>query len=218
MYINNTNMIKNLENEIWKNIPNSNYAISNLGRLKCLSYIRLHNINKTYYTTKEHLIKPSNNNSKKYWRKQIAYLDGKKVNESIHRLVALAFVPNPENKPQVNHIDGDKNNNKWTNLEWATNQENNEHKFKILKVFPKIPIKNKSRKLTEEQVKQIPTLLKTMNQKEIAKLFNVGHTTIVEITRGRSWRHLNLFEIRKNKREKYFGLRYSPILEEISEK
>lgn len=211
-------MIKNLENEIWKIIPNSVHKISNLGRLKSISYKKFHNINKTYFQTKEKLLKPSNNNSKKYRRFCIHYLNNTKCYESIHRLVAQAFIPNPENKPQVNHKDGNKENNVWTNLEWVTNQENNEHKFQILKIFPKIPKKNRSRKLTEEQVKEIPNLLKTMNQKEIAKYFNVGHTTIIEITRGRSWRHLGLFELRKIKKEKYFGLRYSPNLEETPEK
>lgn len=53
--------------------------------------------------------------------------NGKRKHHKVHRLVAQAFIPNPENKPQINHIDGNKQNNSITNLEWVTDAENKEH-------------------------------------------------------------------------------------------
>ena len=64
--------------------------------------------------------------SKGYLRVPL-FKDGKRKWHKVHRLVAQAFIPNPENKPQVNHIDGNKQNNSITNLEWVTDAENKEH-------------------------------------------------------------------------------------------
>ena len=67
------------------------------------------------------------NRKASYKSVRISYVDGKYFDKYIHRLVAEAFIPNPENKPIVNHIDGDKHNNRLENLEWVTYSENSKH-------------------------------------------------------------------------------------------
>ena len=65
-------------------------------------------------------------NHKGYKRVRL-FSEGKFKNYFVHTLVAMLYVPNPNNKSQVNHIDGNKLNNDYTNLEWVTNKENNSH-------------------------------------------------------------------------------------------
>ncbi len=103
--------------EIWKDIEGYEglYQISNLGNVKSLK----NNI----------ILKPSKNS--KGYLQVFLWKNGSGKLLRIHRLVAKAFIPNFDDKPQVNHIDGNKQNNRVNNLEWVTNSENQKHAFKI---------------------------------------------------------------------------------------
>lgn len=108
--------------EIWRDITGYEglYQVSNLGRVKSLK-------NKSNHKN-EVLLKPET--SRGYKRVSLSK-DDILTHHLLHRLVAQTFIPNPDNKPQVNHIDGNKNNNKSSNLEWCTASENRKHGVSI---------------------------------------------------------------------------------------
>lgn len=111
---------------------------------------------------------------------------------NIHRLMAETFLPNPENKPQVNHINGDKLDNRVENLEWVTVSENMLHNARVLKNG--IGGKHARAKLTESDVIIIKRLLRLsalLKQKNIAKIFGVSKAAIAFINSGRTWSHLD---------------------------
>lgn len=114
--------------EVWEDIEGfENYQISNLGRVKSKErYTKIKN--GVMSLRKEKILKLSHN--KKGYAQTVLYKNKKPITVKIHRLVAQAFIPNPENKPQVNHKDGNKDNNFVNNLEWLTDKENKQHAIK----------------------------------------------------------------------------------------
>ncbi len=107
-----------LNTEIWKEINELPYEISNLGTVRRKSDAAY------YYRNRTH-IKPYVNN-KGYLCVNL-YKNSKMYKFQVHRLIAINFIPNPNNLPEVNHIDGVKLNNSIGNLEWCTHQQNTQH-------------------------------------------------------------------------------------------
>lgn len=110
----------------------------------------------------------------------------------VHRMVAILFVPNPENKKFVNHKDGNKLNFHHSNLEWVTHQENIDHAIanNLTGDMPKGP-DHWNTKLDEIQVKTIRRCLEDgMTQQKIADYFKVHRTCISAIKLGYHWNHL----------------------------
>lgn len=99
--------------EIWKDIEGYGgaYAVSNMGRVYS-------------YKSRKYLTQGATGWSNGGYRCVCLFKDGKQKQKYVHRLVAEAFVPNPDNKPEVNHIDQNNQNNHADNLEWVTHTEN----------------------------------------------------------------------------------------------
>jgi hypothetical protein len=125
-------------------------------------------------------------------------VNNKKANLNVHRLVAKAFIPNPDNKPQVNHIDGNKTNNVVSNLEWATISENTLHAYKTKLIKNCKGEASALAKLTKRQVVDIYKRLRGGELAvKLAKEYGVSKNTIADIKHQRTWESVtqNLREV-----------------------
>jgi hypothetical protein len=172
-------------NEIWKKIKDfDGYFVSNLGKVRGTRQ------NKDIILKNRTLSKSDNNKFYLPYQQVVLYENGKQKTKMIHRLVAENFISNPDNKPQVHHIDNDVTNNKVDNLEWVTPSENVNHTLSYRKETRGID--NNKSKLSEEDVLKIRKMYGENNitQRELGKLFNVSQTNIKEIVKFRTWKHL----------------------------
>lgn len=114
---------------------------------------------------------------------------GKAIAPRIHQLVARAFIKNPENKPEINHIDGVKTNNFVTNLEWVTAQENIDHAWRTGLAKAISAYDNPAARFSREEVAYIRNLdMSNMSYRELARKYGVSHSSISDIINYRSYR------------------------------
>jgi hypothetical protein len=121
--------------------------------------------------------------------------ENKKKTFKVHRLVAESFIPNPENKHQINHKNGIKTDNCSKNLEWTTDSENKKHAWSngLRTVTEKMRMNRPYSKLNERQVRLIRHLGKIVpriTNEEIGKVFNVTKENINAIFKGLTWKNV----------------------------
>lgn len=195
--------------EIWKDVEGYEgyYQVSNYGRIRSterkINYVsESRNGNKfESFFTKPETITKGTDNGKGYMFVSLTK-NGERKNFYVHRLVAKAFVDNPQQKPQINHKNCDKSDNKALNLEWVTLKENMQHASEngLLRCseYQKEQTSKSNRgsghgnsKLTEPDIIKIRDMRKDgLTYKEIAQRFNVNRATIGYIIRGKTWSHV----------------------------
>jgi hypothetical protein len=181
--------------EIFKDIEEfPNYQISNLGRVKALprkvKYLHGKTGNEHFRLTKEKFLSTKNTTGHGYFYVTIS-INGIGKSRYIHRLVALTFIPNPDNLPQVNHIDGVKTNNNLDNLEWCTNEYNTQHAIKNGLVSTSEQRSNSC--LNNSRVRIIKQLLnKGITPKFLASVYNVTPETIYNIKKEFTWKQIKV--------------------------
>ncbi len=150
-----------------------------------------------YYITEDGRVfrdgKQRKNSIVKGYSRIILSTNGIKKNHLVHRMVAEVYIPNPDNKPEVNHDNGIKSDNRVDNLEWNTTKENQQHSRRVLK--NNIGINNGLNKLSEEEVRYIKKHYiprhKEFGQRALGRKFNVSQPVIGDILNNKTW--VNLF-------------------------
>lgn len=155
--------------EIWKDIPNyKGYQVSNLGNVK--------NVNT------EKILKGG---IKRGYREVILIKDNKRKYKLVHRLVAETFIPNMNDYPQVNHIDGNKLNNNISNLEWCTRSENMKHAYKIGLEKPLYAINNPRAKRVKQYDLNNKLIKEYHGIKEASRINNLNPRDISKCCQGK---------------------------------
>ena len=165
------------DTEEWKSWEaNQLYEVSNQGRIKRKQY---KSSNCKVY--KERILCGSKHDDG-YIFVNILMPDGSRKQIAKHRIVAEVYIPNPDGKPEVNHIDGNKMNNDISNLEWCTSSENEKHAYE--ECLQPHNVYTYKGKLTKQQRDEIIEKYNTTNvsKRQLAKEYDVSHTTICAIT------------------------------------
>lgn len=165
-----------LDREEWRWVPGyeGRYLVSDLGNVASVGFARG---SEPYKVLSQTLCGAG--------YKKVSLRDGvRNRNVMVHRIVAMAFVPNPDNKPVVNHIDGNKLNNSSANLEWVSHSENCYHSVRVLGNHHGGV--EHSVKLTQEQAREI--FDSDLSNAELSRLYGVSDTMVSRIKRRKAWR------------------------------
>ena len=164
--------------ELWKDIQGYEglYMVSNQGRVKSIRGNRVLKKRLTYDG----------------YVKVTLTVDYKAVDKRVHRLVAEAFVPNPNELETINHIDGNKENNDASNLEWCDRHEQMQHAYSLGLKKPLAGVKNPIAKLTEDDIRYIRANYKRQSREfgtvALGRKFGVDNSIIGKIVRGISYK------------------------------
>lgn len=178
--------------EIWKPVVGYEgiYEVSNFGRIKSVDRI-ITTTNNTTRIRRGVIRKPSNN---QWGYLQVSlHREGIRTCFRIHRLVAIAFIPEQDGKHEINHIDGNKKNNKTNNLEWCTTSENILHAVRTGLLVIKKGENTSYSKIKETDVIAIKKMYANgAKYREIENAFNVKRSTIWNIVKNHSWKHISI--------------------------
>ncbi len=176
--------------DIWKDVEGYEgvYMVSNTAMVKSLDHFVYHSDGK-HRTQKGRILK-QHKSVKGYIRVSLSK-KGKRFHTSVHRLVAKAFINNEFNKPQVNHINGDKSDNRIENLEWCTNSENQIHAIKNGLVNHNTCEKHHNSKLSDKDVLTARWLHKKgATNMELSLKYNVSETAMSKILRNLTYKNI----------------------------
>jgi len=174
--------------EKWRDIKGyeNYYQVSNIGNVRSLDRTVPHPVMgfKKGKPCKQH---PNHNG---YMRVGLHKL-GNREQEFVHKLVGQAFVSNPNSKPQINHIDGDKLNNNVENIEWCTNKENCIHASNLGLRNPVRGIEHHNAKMNPEKVKDLRKKRdEGWSYKQLCDLFGITKGVVGQIYHKRTWAYV----------------------------